>query len=205
MKSTAALLVSFVFLFLSSAFPSLASAGVRLQLKTGGEITADTCRESAGKFICSKLGGLFEIEKKDVVSIDKDSKGPDQAEKPDERSETAARQNKKPGGGVEENSNGGKVNEKTAAEKRLGEIQQRKSELAKESAALAQERESLKGQIKNAPDWMPENQYNDLQKKVSDFDARLKKFNEEAKQLNQEEHDLSSEMRAKTAESQTAP
>ena len=50
-------------------FPPAAMSEVMISLKNGRDIIADSCRDSNGKVICEKMGGNFEIEKKDILNI----------------------------------------------------------------------------------------------------------------------------------------
>ena len=71
--------------------------------------------------------------------------------------------------------------------KRLEEITQKKKELFSERVKLVKEREQLDEDLKKAPDWMPTNQYEELNKRNDQFKEKMKLFNEEAGRLNEEE------------------
>ena len=50
-------------------FPLAAMSEVKISLKNGRDIIADSCRDSKDKLICEKMGGTFEIDQKDILDI----------------------------------------------------------------------------------------------------------------------------------------
>ncbi len=164
--------------------PSLSAAGVRIELKNGSEISADECRESDGRFVCYKMGGTFELEKQDVASM-KRTKG-EPATGQEERSPATQ---EKDTGNVEKKNGKGAASKDPVAEgnARLDRINQRKRELQPERDRLINEREKVNQDLKNAPDWMTVDRFNDLQKRMSALDEKIKAFNDEVTRLNQEE------------------
>jgi len=50
-------------------FPRAAMSEVKVTLNNGREIIADSCRETGGRLVCEKMGGSFEIEKKDILDV----------------------------------------------------------------------------------------------------------------------------------------
>jgi chromosome segregation ATPase len=167
----------------ASVFPSPSPAAVRIELKNGGTIIADECRESDGKLLCYKMGGAFEIEKRDIASM----KGISAKESIEEEEASPSVQPEAKEGAAETDK--GSVVEHPGAEanKRLEQITERKRALQPEREKLVRERENLQEEVKKAPDWMTTDQYDNLKKKISALDEKIKGFNDEVKQLNQEE------------------
>jgi hypothetical protein len=102
---------------------------------------------------------------------------------------------KKDNGGLVKGAPAGGGNAGEAA--RVEEIRKRKQEIAPEREKLLKERQKLQEDLKNAPDWMPVKQYEELQKRNSELDEKIKKYNEEAGKLNQEEKNIVDESREK--------
>jgi chromosome segregation ATPase len=175
----------FFFVAVLSAFilPSPSTAAVSIELKNGGTIIADECREADGKLLCYKMGGTFEIEKQDVASTKKISATEnieEQEASPSVQPETTVEPAKP-------NGNAGADNTAAETQKRLEQITERKRALLPEREKLIKEREHLQEEVKKAPDWMTTDRYNDLKKKNADIDKRIKSFNDAVKKLNQEE------------------
>jgi chromosome segregation ATPase len=175
----------FIAAFSLSVLPSPSAAAVRIELKNGGTIIADECREADGKMLCYKMGGTFEIEKQDIASMRKTAAGeaieeqgasPGQPETKEEESKTG--------------EDAGAGHPAAEARKRLREITERKRALLPEREKLFKERERLQKEVKEAPDWMTTDRYGDLEKKISALDERIKSFNGEVQKLNQEEKRL---------------
>jgi chromosome segregation ATPase len=173
----------FVAVFSVSVLPSPSPAAVRIELKNGGTIIADECREADGKLLCYKMGGTFEIEKHDVASMKQIAATEDIEEQ--ETSPSVQPETKE--GAAKPNSNAGAENTAAETQKRLEQITERKRALLPEREKLIKEREHLQEEVKKAPDWMTTDRYNDLKKKSADIDERIKSFNDEARKLNQEE------------------
>jgi phage-related minor tail protein len=167
----------------ASLFPSFSSAAVRIELKNGGTILADECRESDGKFLCYKMGGTFEIEKGDVASMKETSV----RETGEEEETSPPAQPEEKEGAVEAHKGAPAGQPGAEARKRLEQITERKRALQPEREKLVREREDLQEEVSKAPDWMTVDRFNDLQKKIATLDERIKGFNDEVKQLNQEE------------------
>lgn len=187
---------------LVSASPSFSD--VKIELRNGSSITADECRESGAGLLCSKMGGTFEIEKRDIVRI-RTVKGGRSEDNGAVTPEAGAADTEKA-----ETGNAGKIpagdsDSKGAAANRLEEIRQRKQELNNERGKLIKDREQLQIDIKNAPDWMPAAQHDELNKRNSDLDERIKKFNAEVKELNNEERKISGEVKTGGAGTQGTP
>jgi len=184
--------VSFI-LFIFAALvcmPSLSFSDVKVTLTNGREIIADTCEEEGGQLVCTKMGGTFNIEKKDVGSIREIKSGGNGPSSVEPASPPPAEPEKKT-----DDTQGGKrldkekpsAGEQSGVMKRLEEITQKKKELFSERVKLVKEREQLDEDLKKAPDWMPTNQYEELNKRNDQFKEKMKLFNEEAGRLNEEE------------------
>jgi DNA repair exonuclease SbcCD ATPase subunit len=160
--------------------PSPSAAAVRIELKNGGTIIADECRESDGKLLCYKMGGTFELEKQDISSVQKTTAEEGIEEQgvsaPEEPEATSASKTDKSA-----------EHPASEAEKRLEQITQRKRALQPEREKLIRDREHLQDEVKKAPDWMTTDRFAALKKKISTLDERIKDFNDEVQKLNQEE------------------
>ena len=51
------------------AFPALSFSEIKIELKNGKSIIADTCRNANGKLTCDMMGGTFEIDKNDIENM----------------------------------------------------------------------------------------------------------------------------------------
>lgn len=183
------------------AVPSLSYADMMVKLKNGREIVADTCEQANGRLVCTKMGGTFEIEKKDVVSI-KEIKGVKEGSFPAERAVRPAEQEKKidnvpanvsPGKAVQESSPVGQ----SEALKRLEDIAQRKKELFSERERLVKEKEQLNEDLNKSPDWMPVKQFDELNDRNARLTEKIRLFNEEAGRLNDEEKQIVEDLKKK--------
>jgi hypothetical protein len=166
-----------------SVFSSFSLAAVRIELKNGGTIIADECRESDGKLLCYKMGGTFEIEKRDIASMKETSA----RERIEEEEASPSIQPEAKEGAAETDRGTGIEHRGAEARKRLEQITERKRALQPEREKLLREREELREEVKKAPDWMTTDKYDDLKKKISALDEKIGGFNDEVKQLNQEE------------------
>ncbi len=179
------------FLFL----PSLVFAGVKIELKNGRTIIADSCEDTGASLACSKMGGTFDIEKKDIEKIREVSGGStDDEVAPDgtDATQETGQGKKEPDG----RDNGDRTKGAPAGAGvtgdagRLEEIKKRKLEMAPERERLLKERQELQEDMKKAPDWMPVNQYEELQKRNAELDEKIKKFNEEVGGLDRQEKNI---------------
>jgi hypothetical protein len=205
MKPVKILLLSSALIIPMLARASLSFSDVRVDLRNGRSITADDCRESGTSLLCSKMGGTFEIDKRDIVRIStvkgegSDDNGAVTPETGSAEGGTAET------GNAEKTSQDGSGSRRKAAAKRLEEIRQRKSELKNEREKLSREREQLQSDIKNAPDWMPVKQYDEINRKNSDIERRIKSFNEEVRGLDAEEKGIQDELKAGRTGVRAAP
>jgi hypothetical protein len=193
------LLIIFAVAFI---LPEAAFPDVKISLRNGRDIIADNCREAGAKLICEKMGGIFEIEKKDIVHLKgvvikrKQKDESPEAGSPFSGEPAAAEQAasatpepaKEPESGKPEAGNIGQQRTGSAAEeKRLGDINTRKQQLTAEREALHKEREELHEEIRNAGVIWSKEQLEDLKKRMADVDEKINRFNEEVKRLNMEE------------------
>ncbi len=193
-------------IFLASVFsPAISHSEVELLLKNDRNIIADSCREEDGKFICNKMGGSFEIEKEDVVTIKgitsrhrEDGRSETSVAEPEDKKQPAENTVSQPGGDkrVEEGEKPFKAGEDSRA--RIESITKRKSELGLERENLIRDRQSLQNDLKGKPDWMTVKEFDDINKRISELDERINRFNEEVNGLNQEEKKIIEELKGKT-------
>ena len=180
-----------IILPLLSAPPS--SSDTKIELRNGRSITADSCRESGASLRCYRMGGSFEIDKRDIVSS-RTTEGAEAGndEITSEESDTAgAKREATEDAGQSSSDDTGGVRKSSA--ERLDEIGKRKAELVKEREKLVKERLRLQEDVKKAPDWMMPERYNKLNSRNADLDAQIKKFNGEVKALNDEEKKIRGE------------
>ncbi len=183
------------------SLPVLAYPDVRVKMTNGREIIADTCEQEGSRLVCTKMGGTFDIDKKDVISV-KEIKGMRQESLPSEKAAPSAEPEKKMDNTSADKSQG-KVMEipppgsQSEAMKRLEEIAQRKRELSSEREKLVKEREQLDEDFKKAPDWMTTDKYEDLNKRNAQLTEKIKLFNEEAGRLNDEEKRIVESLKGK--------
>ncbi len=176
---------AWAFLLLVATSPSY--SGMAIELSNGATITADGCRDAGSSLLCSKMGGEFEIEKKDIVRIMK-TEGDGAEGDGGGTAEGVTGDSEKTGAGGGGEAAGKTSGDATSASaKRLEEIRQRKIELQKERDKLAEERQRLQKDVDKAADWMPSDQFDELSRRNSELDTRIKAFNEEVRKLNEEE------------------
>jgi len=186
-------------------FPLTAMSEVRISLKNGRDIIADSCRDSKDRLVCEKLGGTFEIEKKDIldfrgITIKHEKKNESPVPEPvpggegrtdADKSTAGAKDSAKPGeGALIRGAN-------PEQEKRLDEITQRKLELKQEQDKLGKDREQLQLDANNMGMIYTQEQFDGIKKRISDVDERINGFNEEVKKLNEEEEKIIGTMRSK--------
>jgi len=181
-------------------FPLAAMSEVKITLKNGRDIIADSCSDSKDRLVCEKLGGTFEIEKKDIletrgITIEhgkmNESQVPEPAtsgegRKEADKSTAGTKDSAKPGEGALINA------ASPEQEKRLGEITRRKLELKEEREKLSKERKQLRQDAKKMSTLYtyPQEQADEINKRISDVEERINRFNEEVKKLNAEESSI---------------
>ncbi|MDH4230842.1 MAG: hypothetical protein OEW04_02305 [Nitrospirota bacterium] len=184
-------------------FPGLSFAEVKLSLKNGREIIADRCRDSNGKLRCESTGGYFEVEKKDVRDVKsitikqkniyenppQEAVPEPEGRKGDEGKAAEERASEKQGGELLVRGLNPEV------EKRLDEINKRKLELSEERERLSREREQLHKDVKEMGMIHTKEQFDSINRRISDVEGRIDRFNEEVKQLNEEEDRITGELK----------
>ena len=185
-------LVIFTLLFV---FPRAAMSEVKVSLRNGKEIIADSCRETGARLVCEKMGGTFEIEKKDIREVKGITiKHEKMHESPEEKSGTGEGGQKE----AEKSTAGTKDSPKPAEgvlirgvnpeqEKRLEQINERKAILKPEREKLINEREQLHEDVKNTGVIRQQEQFDAIKKRIADLEAKINGFNDEVKKLNEEE------------------
>lgn len=172
---SAGLMVS---LFLAG-LPGYSFSEVQISLKNEASVIADECREETDRLVCFKMGGTFEIEKRDVLSMKNipvrrspvpDTRGPDAVSgisvplvKAGDKADGAL-----PAGEAPDSANS------------AAPFAQNRLALQAERESLLRERQQIQDDIKSAPDWMSTKQFNELTRRNAELDARIKRFNEEA-------------------------
>ena len=173
--------------------PAISSADVKITLTSGREIIADACEEEGGRLICTKMGGTFDIEKKDVANMREIKSGGYESPAGEPASPESTEPGKKVDGAPgqdRQDKEKSPAGEQSGAMKRLEEIAQRKKELVSERDKLVKEREQLEEDLKKAPDWMNTNQYEGFTKRNDQITEKIKHFNEEAVKLKEEENQI---------------
>ena len=179
---------------------------VKISLRNGREMMADSCRETKDRLICEKMGGTFEFDKAEIIkteniTIERSTSTLDSP--PDTPAPVLEREQPKAGGN-------GKTDAKANADakiggltpeqaKRIAEIEKKRSEFTIEREKLMQERQQLHEEVKAAGVIRSGSEkYGEIQKKISDLDARINTFNDQVNKLNEEMSVLSNEPRKKT-------
>ncbi len=171
---------------------STSAAEVKVILKNGRVIVADSCRNVKDNLICEKLGGTFEFALKDMLDVKEMTLQRDNVRinSADESGYLA-----KPQEGVFKGAD-------SEREKRLEQITQRKTELKAEREALLREREDLQQEVNESNDRMAKRSLNTVQQRSgialqqslrqrsADLYSRIEKFGSELKSLNEEEAGL---------------
>jgi hypothetical protein len=168
--------------------------GVKITLKNGRSIIADSCRDVSGKLLCIVSGGSMQIDRQEIASI-KDVKlqsisSSDRTAEPSDgkADDRKAADNASAGAKGAQPSDGKLVRGLTAEQiKRLDQITERKAVLQPERERLIKEREQLHEDVKNMGMIRKQEQYDDLKKRIADLEARINSFNDEGKKLNEEE------------------
>jgi hypothetical protein len=178
-------LLAAVALATCTMLPAPGFSDVRIVLKNGRSIAAESCEDRDGQLTCFREGGSFSIEKGEIAEIKGLASGKSAPagesfiERPSEES--------LPGEALSGGKDGVQKSERPELEKRLGEIHQKKKELGEKRAELLKDRDRLKADLDKAPDWMPENQFTALSGRVADLDKRIQAFNKQASRLDIEE------------------
>ena len=186
-------ITTIILLLLALSFlslPVLSSAEVKILLKNGREIIADSCWNQKDKLICEKMGGTFEVEQKDIQAV-KNLTIQRENMRENPAHETAPGEEGKKSGGempdvrVEDPKKPSALT--TENNIRLDRLNQRKRELIADRERLIQDREKLNEEFKKQGDMLTSEAFDLFQKRFKEVDARVNSFNAEVKEINTEE------------------
>ena len=173
-----------------AAMPDCSFGDVKIILKNEGSIIADECREESDRLVCFKMGGTFEIDKKDIRSVKGIAAGQEFVPlivRPETESSEKSGKTEKSGAAQKNDAapGGGNTQDPGKAADAADPLIQQRTLLLKERESLVKEREQLQNDVKNAP--IPTTQWaNELNRRNIELDARIKKFNDDAKKLETE-------------------
>ena len=170
---------------------------VKVTLKNGRDIIAESCRDTKDKLICEKMGGTVEIDQKDIldikgITIERSEQIPE--EKKEQETAAGGKEPVKPEADLKrtEKQPQGNVIKDLGPEdvKRLDQITQRKLVLQPEREKLIKERQQLHDDVKTMEVIRTQAQLDALKNRISDLETRMNAFNEEVKKLNEEEQKI---------------
>ena len=190
-----------VILVLLSFFvlPVRSFSEVKISLRNGRDIIADSCRDTKDKLICEKMGGTFEIEQKDILDVKGITieRSPSQQVPEENTGQEAASGQKVPVQpeadlkGIEKQPGGELVKGlKPEEEERLEQINQKKRAYQTERQLLINERQQLHEDVKNTDMIKTQEQFDAIKKRISDLETRINTFNEDVRKLNDEERKI---------------
>lgn len=174
--------------------------GVKITLKNGRSIIADSCRDVDGKLLCVVSGGSMQIDRRDIadtrdVKIERralidapanDAVAGEQKKEEDKPAEKIRIEGDKgPARTV-----GGLTAEQT---RRYDELEKTRAELATGREKLINDREELLQEVKDAGIIRSREKLDAIQQKIKALDQRIKGFNEQVNKLNEEIPTLSAE------------
>lgn len=191
---------------LAMAAVSVVHADVKITLRNGRAIIADTCREQGALYHCQRENGQFDIPKTDIVKMQQGtfsspSESAVKADEPGEgRDKTEAAQETKTA--LETKAAAGAAAGKAAAatqeqDKRIDTLEMQRALLAAERDKLMQDREKLHEEVKAAGMIRSREILDSLQKKIEEMDTRVKDFNVKVEQLNSQISALQAELKKK--------
>lgn len=194
--SRVAILIWFVSIML--VMPSLSSADVKIMLKNGRTIIADSCRDTQDSLVCEKLGGTFSFSKREIENLKEIAGGKKDYEEEEPVPEETTEEGAPPG---DTPAAGGRAAAEQAgdtlvrgvnpdADKRLDEINSRKLELKEEREKLVKEREQVREEIRKAGEIRSRDKFIELSNRDSEMKNKIDRFNAEAAALDQEEGQL---------------
>jgi hypothetical protein len=180
--------------------PAYSSADVKILLKNGRSLVADSCGKVNGKLLCQMQGGTMEIELKDIAGTEevkgrRDATGEQRFEPMDEEKAGEQTTPERPAaekkGAPAEAASGEPVKGLSPEQStRLAEINRRKADLKLERENLIQDRDQLYADIKSAGVIRTQEQFDGIKKRIADLEARIIRLNEEVKKLNDEEAEM---------------
>ena len=190
--------ISAVVIFtLLAVFPLAALSEIKITLKNGRDIIADSCSDSKDRLVCEKMGGTFEIDQKDIlnikgITIERSEQVPE--EKKEQEAAAAGKAPVEPEAdlkGAEKQPQGNVIKDLGPEDaKRLDQITQRKLVLQQEREKLIKERQQLHDDVKNMEVIRDQAQLDALKNRISDLETRINAFHEEVKKLNEEEQEI---------------
>jgi len=198
MKQSIQITALIIFAFLVVISPP-AFSEVKISLKNGRDIIADSCRDTRDKLICEKMGGIFEIEREDILDVKGitiERSTPEQAPEENTGQEAASGEKApvKPEAdlkGTEKQPAGDLLKGlKPEEAERLGQINQKKIEYQTERQRLIDERQQLHEDVKNTGMIRTQQQYDAIKKRVFELETRINTFNEDVRKLNEEERKI---------------
>lgn len=179
---------------LAAGFPADSHGDVKITLKNKSEIVAEECREESDRLVCFRMGGSFEIDRKDIESVKNISGGQGYVQeiiRPDP--EPAAGEDKK----IEKQDEAKKTeaaasegDKGKAAAKPVDPLAQKKALLQADRDRLIKEKQQVEEDTRNAPTWMPVKQFDELNRRNTELDEKIKRFNEEANRMLEEDRKL---------------
>ena len=194
MKQTIQISTLIIFTLLV-VFPPAAMSEVKVTLKNGRDIIADSCTDSEGRLTCEKGEGTFIIDKKDVLDMKKitierapslqvPEEGAVSLGKEEGKSEPTLKE-------VEKRSGAGPIKGMKPEEKeKLDQINQKKIEYQAERQRLITERQQLHEDVKNTGLIKTQEQFDAIKKRIADLETRINSFNEDVRKLNDEERKI---------------
>ena len=186
-------------LVLSGALPAPSFGDVKVDMKNGSSIVADECREEGSNLVCYKMGGSFEIDKKDVQkteNIPAGRSGYSETGETDTAGSEKAQQTHQDGTKTDGAVKGEGTVSKADGKDALKTVDPRAEELLSlqaERERLVKEKKQLEDDMKNAPGHMADYQFNELNRRNAAMDAQIKQFNEKARQLTEKKGPASKE------------
>jgi hypothetical protein len=169
-----------------AAFPGYSFGEVQVNLKNETSIIADECREETDRLVCFMMGGTFEIEKRDVLSMKNISVR--RSPVPDTSAPEAAAPGKsdsssKAGDRAEGTLPAGKAPGPANPANHTDPLAQKRLSLQAERESLLKERQQIQDDINNARIRISGNQFDELNRRSAELDAKIKRFNEETSRL----------------------
>jgi predicted RNase H-like nuclease (RuvC/YqgF family) len=187
---------SFTIPLLSAPF---SSAEVQVFLKNGRDVIADSCRDSGTMIICEKMGGTFEVDKKDVLKVEGITieRAPSQQGSEEKAGGEAESGEKRPAKPQTDMKAAEKLPEgelikglKPEEEERLDQINRKKLEMKDEKEKLIKEQDKLHEDVKITGMVKTQAQLDAIKNRIKDLETRINAFNSEVKKLNEEEKNI---------------
>ncbi|MBI5076071.1 MAG: hypothetical protein HZB62_13010 [Nitrospirae bacterium] len=203
-------IVVFLTTVLIACMAGLSFAGVKITLKNGRTIIAESCRDMKGTLLCVLEGGTFEIDRQEIANMQEVKVLKETlTESSDESKPTAVE--KSPDNGKQlspeepsVNGSEGMVARGLTSEqmKRLDQINERKTIIQPEQERLINEREQLNEEARSKIKGRNTNLKQrvsafNLQQRIADIETTITNLNDELTKLNEEEQAILSSSAAK--------